>query len=127
MTDLPSFDTINQYLVGLVNAQDDPSGCQIAFFPHDENATYIAQISFRGQSERISEAMGFLGCVLGIIREGNRHIFLRAMESGAEKDFERNELVTKGYLRLVAFQDVGAIDEPPKEEERILPLARLLN
>lgn len=108
---LPSFEDVNASLAVLIEAQKNPTGCQAVYYPTgDGSAAYIIQIAFRGGVQRQADAAKFLDDAHAIVRDGGREMLFRAEGIvGTEKDFETNEIITKGYSRLHALDRIGPI------------------
>lgn len=119
MSELPAFESVNARLAVLIEAQKNPTGCQAVYYPNEDgSATYIIQIAFRGGVQRQADAAKFLEDAHAIIREGGREMLFRAEGIvGTEKDFETNEIITKGYSRLHALDRIGPIHLPSTEPE----------
>lgn len=117
---LLSFDDVNSRLHALVEAQDDPSGCQVIYMPMDAGCRYILQVAFRGKVPQHERTAAFLLAAYDIIKAGNRRIVYRTPnELNLDRDFEKDDLVTKGYAQLWAFEDEGDTSLRPDEDEAV--------
>lgn len=117
---LPSFDDVNARLHALVEAQDDPSGCQVIYMPMDAGCSYILQVAFRDKVHKPEKAAAFLMSAYDIIKAGNRRIVYRTPnELNLDRDFANDDLITKGYARLWAFEDEGDTSRLPDEDETV--------
>lgn len=122
---LPSFEDVNARLAILIEAQKNPTGCQAVYYPNDDGgASYIIQIAFRGGVQRQADAAKFLEDAHAIVRDGGREMLFRAEGIvGTEKDFETNEIITKGYSRLHALDRIGPIHLPLTGSDRVIEFA----
>lgn len=117
---MPAFDTVNERLRLLTDAQDEPSGCQVVFMPQAiGGAFYTIQIAYRGKAKRGLDVRQFLRSASKILREPDRCLLLRTYRIKIERDYETLDWISQGMMRLYAAEVGGLIRRAEKRVEPV--------